>query len=137
MPVSLTLNDAQLEVFNAAIKNRKVEYKTLGRNNIQLTAENWAEIRDAIQELHDKKFKVRTKTREHLETCYYADQIVAKIIDASSAFGIQPMNDNSTVVAVETSSDEEVKPILDDAWFEGAEKINPVKETDDNGDSTN
>lgn len=93
MPVALPLNEEQVSVFNQALKGKTIPF-TNNRNVIQLTRENWEAIRDAIQDLHTKKFKVRTKTVEHLEVCYYAQEILQKIDSASIEFRTPPTNDN-------------------------------------------
>jgi hypothetical protein len=136
MPVSLFLTDAQIDVFNAAMKGKTIDFKTVGRGNVQLTAENWQAIRDAINELHQSKVKIRTKTAENMEAAYYAQQLLEKFGYLESDLKRLPSaNDNATLVEVETTdevpapvTEEETKPVLDDKWFEEAEKINPKKD---------
>lgn len=110
MPVSLILNDQQLDIFNAALKGKSIDFKTIGRSHILLTAENWQEIRDAIKDLHDKKFGIRTKTVEHLETCYYAYEIIGKIHVLENDLRRLPLaNDNK--VGVVASEEPETPPV--------------------------
>jgi hypothetical protein len=108
MPIALFLNEEQLDVFNNALKGKEITFKTIGRTNIQLTAENWEAIREALLELHNKKFSIRTKTIEHLETCYYAEQILSKITTLEGDLKeLPPVNDN-TIGTVTIPSDEEM-----------------------------
>ena len=115
MPVALTLNDYQMDVVNAALKGKNINVK-INRNTVNLTSENWEEIRNAVQDLHNKKFKIRTKTAEHLETCYYAEQVLERIGFAAVEF--RPAtedNDNTIGLVIDNTGDETPEEDTDNA----------------------
>lgn len=108
MPVALVLNEDQMEVFNAATKGSKLEIAIRGRQ-VSLTRDNHEEIRELVVKLRDKKLAVKTKTVMHLETCYFADQILTHIDRVTQAFKPLPTeNDNEIGLVVDnTETDEE------------------------------
>lgn len=112
MPVSVFLTPEQLDVVKAANKDGKVDVKTT-TNSLQLTHENWQAVRDAVQALHTKKFTIKTKTVENLETCYYCSQVLEKIQGVSMHFITTkppvPANDGEigTVTTEETTEETE------------------------------
>jgi hypothetical protein len=122
MPVALFLNDQQLDVFNAAVKGKSIEFKTSGRGNVQLTAENWEAIREAVKELHNTKFNIRTKTVDHMETCYYAQQVLEKISNMENELkAMPPVNDNT--IGIVTTPEE----VADKLATEEEEAPTPVE----------
>lgn len=133
MPVSLILNEEQLDVFSAAMKGKGVTFNTKGRNHIYLTQENWESIRDAVTALHTKNFNIRTKTIDHMERCYYASQILEKISGLSSSFNTASNNDNATVVAVETPEAPEAPVVEETAPVAEAETNEEHNEVLDEG----
>jgi methyl-accepting chemotaxis protein len=97
MPIALTLSDRQVDVLAAATKGRDIKWNNAGRNTIQLTAENWEEIRQAVLELHARKYAIKTKTIDHMETCYYAQQILEKFHHIEGELSrIPSANDNGS-----------------------------------------
>lgn len=108
MPVSVILSPEQLDVVKQANKGDKVSVKCT-TNSMQLTHENWEAVRDMLQTLHNKKFNIKTKTVDHLQTCYYAQQVLEKIATASEHFINNPLpakNDNVVgVVEVEAPAE--------------------------------
>lgn len=106
MPISLFLSDQQMDILTTATKGKDIQFKTLGHSTVHLTAENWEAIRDAVTELHSQKFKIKTKTIDHMETCFFAQQILGKIKTLEGDLQrIPPVNDNASIVPVETSSE--------------------------------
>lgn len=124
MPVALFLSDRQLEVFSTATKGKSIEYKTAGRGTVQLTAENWEAIREAIMELHSKKFAIRTKTVEHLEVCYYAQEILSKFRDMEHDLRSLPCaNDNRDKNNSSDKDEDDDAPVITDAVTETISKL--------------
>lgn len=78
MPVALPLNENQMAVYEQAVKGKNLTIKVQGRS-LMLTRENHAVVRDAVTKLHEKKLKVRSKTIEHMETCFFAQQIIEQL----------------------------------------------------------
>lgn len=90
MPVALPLNENQMAVYEQAVKGKNLTVKIQGRS-LMLTRENHAVVRDAVEKLHEKKLKVKSKTIEHMETCFFAQQIIEQLDRVCVEF----TNDNS------------------------------------------
>jgi hypothetical protein len=93
MPVALPLNENQMAVYEQAVKGKDITIKISGRS-LLLTRENHAAVRDAVTKLHEKKLKIKSKTIEHMETCYFAQQILEQIERVCAEF----TNDNTVGV---------------------------------------
>jgi hypothetical protein len=106
MPVSLFLTPEQLDVVNLANKSKKVPFRCT-RNSLELTHENWEQVRDLVKALHTKKFNIKTKTVENLETCYYASQVLDKIAGAENHFKHNPPRNDNAIGIVTNDTEEE------------------------------
>lgn len=108
MPISLVLNEEQNGVFSQAAKAAKLEVSS-NRGTITLTRENWEQVRAAVKALHEKKYSVKTKTVEHLEVCYYAQEILNKIDGVAGEFSAPVASNDDTVGIIGNISEEEVE----------------------------
>lgn len=130
MPVSLFLNEGQVDVLNRAFKGKKTAPTVTGRT-VTVTRDNVVPIREAVHALHQKKFSVRTKTVEHLETCYYAKQILDRLDAIAAEFEIPPVNEtNDNTVGIVEVAEEEVETF---PFVEYNDTTEP--ESDDNNDN--
>ena len=127
MPVALPLNENQMAVYEQAVKGKTLNIKMQGRS-LLLTRENHTVVRDAVSKLHEKKLKVKSKTIEHMETCFFAQQILEQIDRVCAEF----TNDNTVGVVSEPVAEPEV-----DADWEGSEVGEEVVEYNDEEDSDN
>jgi hypothetical protein len=118
MPVLVPLNELQRSTLEKAIKNRKIEVVVRGRQ-LQLTAANAQKIRDAVEELHLKKFKIKTKTVEHLEICYSAQEIIRIIDSAMPEF----TNDNKIGVIEDELGDGSDYGVTGEDWHDSTGEL--------------
>lgn len=109
MPVALGLNHDQWSVLEQALKGKNIANLQSHIRTVQLTTENVIPIRDAVKALHNKKFRIKTKTVEHIETCLYCEQIIKRINSLLYNFPDVAANDADVGLVDTSTNKEEIK----------------------------
>lgn len=131
MPVSLSLNSEQYIALEAALKGKDIVELKPGVRSVHVTVDNLAPIRDALKTYHQKKYRVKTKTAAHLETCFFIEQVLNKLNEIQKIHfpEISTSEEKSSEALEElTRQSEELglyeddAPPLDTEWFENAKR---------------
>jgi hypothetical protein len=97
LAVGLNLNVAQRDVLILAVKGKPFNPFTR-TGTIEVNAENVLQVREAVVDLFRKKFAIKTKTAQIMETCFLCERIIDKIDNVLDTFGYEappePTNDN-------------------------------------------
>jgi hypothetical protein len=116
MPVQLNLNTDQREVFENALKKKTIPNLNLQSRFLNITADNIVPIYEAIESLHMKNFKIKTKNITHLHNCYNAEQIMLKLNALLPEFpGVSFAANDAEIGIVEAVQDETDIPVIQGA----------------------
>jgi hypothetical protein len=113
MPIQLVLTEDQARIYNMVIEGGKTKKSNLPTPHngriVPLTADNYNVIRDEVKALHLKKFKVKNKKAEHLEICFYAQQILNKLNSLEREFTPYLSEDNDNIIGIVSDPEEEIR----------------------------